>query len=705
MEDSLLSASEAASNSKPAIKKFVEYEVTSEDDTSEHEQNLSYHRASLHNMDDESSRDSTPEKEEIVAEEPSVLGDQETNTAQTVEMPEPKLLAIKQPRRKVSSLTAMYDRSQRQAAAAEDRLEKIRLALEASNYAEYTFKPKISARAKRMQHSSAAFVESVEKSRARLRQHLLDMSDTEEYSFSPQICKKSSVLVQKLREQNEDEASVVDRLYHSNIHPELPNNAEQKTVRTQKEINQHVSSLYQYEEQRKNLIAALRDELRHSKPNVNPVNPSEVVTRLYTNKFHVDPSTVYEKIKSDIPEKYARQNEKYLQSAKIRSLQKWFFHFSNRKNVLSDTDLIIYEGMHMDEKQKVQLLLHRHSNQREWSAEEFIEILSAHEDSSCPLWKVRIFSLSDDPAPADTFTPKIDPVSSLLIERKNENGRLPAHDRLFLAARDSQLRQNVKRLEEERQELNEEENQREKKRKLCATWRRLSKKSLLDQKAKTEESIRYLENGNSIGAIENSETVTDKNISMNRDSPSVELAKGESCTFSFKSPCTSSEPQSPPMKEYPDPPLPSDDSTNVLQTEVAVSVLEQSGWESQTNDAIEQLLRVLSKDPESEKNTLCDAPLSPIVCKPGNPEEVFPLKAPLLGTVTEMGYRSTDVPQGKEETSLFKKNGTQTDISDFLLKCSLCSGVQPISYSQPSMESKRKLKNLGKALYRKTRSE
>lgn len=706
MEDSLLSASEALSNSKPAIKKFVEYEVTSEDDSSDHEPNPSYHPASQHNTDDESSRESTPEREEVVAEEPSVTGDQETNTVQTVEMPAPKLLREKQPRRKVPSLTAMYDRSQRQAAATENRLEKIRLALEASNYAEYTFQPKISARAKRLQHSSSDFVESVEKSRARLRQHLLDMSNAEEYSFSPQICKRSSVIVQKNRAQNEDEVSVVDRLYHSNIHTEQPMDAEPKSVRTQKEIEQHVSSLYQYEERRKNLIAALRDELQHSDQTVPPVNLREVVTRLYTTKVQVNPSAVYEKVTSNIPEKYARETEKYLQSAKIRSLQKWFSHFSNGKNVLSETDLIVYEGMHMDEKQKAQLLLQRHSNQSEWSAEEFIEILSVHDDSSSPLWKVRICSLPDDAAPTDTFTPKIDPVSSLLIERKNESGCLPAHDRLFLAARDSQLKRNVKLLEKERQELHEEEKQREKKRKLCATWRRLSKKSLLDRNsAKAEETIKYLENVKTIEALEDSETVTDKIISMNRDSSSVEPAKGESCTSSSKPPCTLSEPQSSSMKENPDPSLPSDNSANVLQPEAALSVLEQSGWASETSDAIEQLRQVLSESPEYEKNTSCDAPLSPIVFKPGVTEEVFPPEAPLVGTATEFGFPATVGPQGKEETSPFKKKGAQTDTSDFLLKCSLCSGVQPISYSQPSMESKRKLKNLGKALYRKTRNE
>lgn len=717
MESKCFSENNLGSNAGPSIKKFSAFEVASDDDSSEDErraplkENLSPDNDSNTgdgDVDDEDSvkslRDSIPKKEVMAAQDTSALADQETVTGETVEIQEPKHWEAKKAPRKVSSLTAMYEKSQRHAAATEERLKKLRSELEESSYAEYTFKPKISAKAQKIHHSTSDIIESVEKNRARLRQRLLDISSSEVYSFSPQICKRSSVIVEKNRAQGENDTSVVDRLYHSGVHPVVLEDPNPKKVRTQKEIDRHVSSLYQFEERKRNLLASLRHKL-HEKEAASPsVNTREVVARLYTKKVTVDPTTVYKEVENDVSERCSSQNEKYLKSAKTRGLQKWFFHFSNMSNELSESDLDRYNGPYMDEKNKVHLLLQRHSKQTTWKSEEFMEILSTHEDPSFQLWKIRIRSLPEDSAGGETFKPKVDPVSSLLIERRNEGGRLSAHERLFLAARDSQLKEYQKTLEEQRQQLSEEAQRQEKQRKLFAVWRRISEKELLERKKPREtENPRYLEYANSLEALQNSTSSNLEKQTVDRPPSSVTRSAEESFNTREIPSCEAPKASIPLSDEKGKSVTSHDGSKEVSLTVPAASESEPFTMDSQMNSAIKELLKVISESPASMEEASCEALLIPTVNSAFNNEKHINSEASPEDSLIKEESRG-DVSLEKEaKHPPSRRCCDQTEISDFFLHCSLCSGIQPISYSQSSLESKRKLKNLGKALYRRNR--
>lgn len=766
MENILFSENNLPSSSGLSIKKFSEFQVASDDDTPERERDAPVQRApSLGNHDSEdesddddhvdnneeeeeeeeevdhrgvrgnnnvnatvnnhrsgdgddtddndnhnfptSLQDTSVKREKMVPHETSVFADHETTTAETVEIPDPMHWNPKKKSRQLSSLTAIYDRSQKQAAAAEERIKKLRSALEESKFAEYTFKPQISEKAHKMQNSSSHIIESVEENRERLRQRLLDMSEIEEYSFCPQICRKSSLIVEKSRAKNENETSVVNRLYHSTVHPEILEDHKPKKVRTQKEIDKHISSLYEFEEQRKNLLANLRQKLYEKEPRSHSVNTNELVARLYTKKLPVDPTTVYKETENNLSERCSPQNEKYLKSAKIRGLQKWFFHFSSMSDVLSLTDLDNYQGLYLDEKIKVQQLLQRHSNQNVWKVEEFIEILSTHEDPSWQLWKIHIRSPPDNGAETRSFKPKIDPVSSLLIERKSE-GRLPAHDRLFFAARDLQLKKSLKMLEEEKQQLSEQAQRQAKQHKLRAMWRRISEKELLEHKnIKDVENIRYIECKSSPQGLENSEGFTSEKNNADRAPSSVVLSLEDRPPAAPSPPCVVQETEDPVEDFKITSPSPSLD--HVIETAMSdpttVSTPELITTDHQTNDAIEQLLKIMSEKAQSAESMPCQRPPPsfPMV----NP--VLDLAKPMLSDAhtndSGAGKKMPDTSLWQKETrdALARKNYDKTEINDFLLRCSLCSGVQPISCSQPSLESKRKLQNLGKTLYRQSR--
>eukprot|EP00796_Vickermania_ingenoplastis_P010110 gene10111-7077_t len=619
-----------------------------------------------------------------------------------------------------SSNLTIYERSKRQAAASAQRLEKLRFALNQEDRDEYTFRPVISKRAKMLRRSPLDAVESVERYRARLRQHLLDRNEAEECTFTPRICPQSSVIIHRRRSQSENDISVAERLYRQrsgrkgeSLHP-----LQERNVRTPQQIEEHIASLYAFEERKEDVLEALREQQHSFYDVATAAKVRDVVSRLAAPRTQINSEDLYDEGEASPPrnEHHRRQHALYVQRAKARGLRRWFDHFSAGKENLTEADLEAYAGIHTRIRDTVAALLSR-TTQASWCAKDFHDTFVNEEvEHGLPLWRIRIHSDIEPEKNTFTFHPRVDSVSSALASRRKRAAS--AFERLYVAARESQLAERQRMLENVQQQLREEELKQLRHIRMQRQWHRFSQEALAQKHVTKDRDA-----DNCKEEIAHTTPTSDR----------TDLSRDQDCTSRKSSLKSSHHPSvEATLQEVqcPEPSLPS--SSMPEKTEVKVATLKESertafatpSASKKTSRhmhkpkssvlravaALEQALFEVTALPASDSSPIteipegktnveaADTPFKKVDSNDFYPSDFYSTPNKLEGP--EQNSHAIEASQVSPTAFTKSTPTTDTHLRDLLLECSMCRypSAAPTHRAQAQHLHKRRLKELGKAL-------
>ncbi|CCW62899.1 unnamed protein product [Phytomonas sp. EM1] len=421
---------------------------------------------------------------------------------------------------------SIYERGINMKKRKEQGLQHLRAALLEDESKEATFHPKISKRAESLRRRSTTPEDATNAMRMKKRLMLLELPSNESnYSFTPRISRKSAEIVRHARSDSSMSLPIVERLYHGHglskkesrcaLLDDTPR--PKHIVRTPSEINKHIASMYLFESQRQEAIREVQEELLRGAAPTPHVDPSEVVKRL-TSPNPLRRPSAYKAGTHSSPEectfapKLSTAASAYVARARQRGLTRWFLYFSKpNATTLSLEDLRHPHAQHADIASRIEAALIANSGRAatavgegkeeeeaikpspsvvasEWTLQEFLDALTAmeenkglpqfwrespsgdHEESAALSGRGRAKTTDSDL----TFQPQINSKSRALAQRQCREKRaaqLPAHERLFLSVRQQQLQQAQKELEEEQERLVSEQLAEEKRARSILQWR------------------------------------------------------------------------------------------------------------------------------------------------------------------------------------------------------------------------------------------
>lgn len=600
------------------------------------------------------------------------------------------------------SKLSMYERSKRQAAIAAERIEKLRSEIEVLHNGDHTFRPVISRRAMKLKRSPLDTVESAEAYRQRLRDHIFNSYlANKECTFRPKICRRSSKIVSHHRNLS-GATTVCERLYQQRRASPRKSPNPPQTVRTPKQIEEHVASLYDFQAKKEELLSCLREQQHAYRDNDLYVDSASVVARLYQPKINIDEFPLFDDFPAP-PAKnhFAQRNHLYyVQRRQVRSVQSWFMLYSNGGEVL-EAQMLDGQFSITSRGGKVLQVLQKYSNQRSWTCDEFVRIICEHgEAEGVPLWKFQVEVAEEDGchANAHPFHPTVDQVSEAIVLRKG--GRSSStNDRLYFAARSNQLRKHQSKLEEEQRWLKEEEEKFMKKQRLQQEWRHISSAALSSKKGPSQESVH--ERSPPPAFEKHADEIRRSDSSTRSSSSSSSCTKADSthqrvvnAVDVVEGPLMESEVAS---AETPS-------STTLL---VKHSTKKKRGLTKSTVTAVEALQRVLSElecadevsgDGQGSESSSLGSHSSFSCTRITSPSAAISKPQHDLDREESPASKQTSADSKTERSPALYSAPPPSN--DFFVKYSMCCYPRLNSQSDADHERKKRLKNLGRSLYR-----
>lgn len=382
----------------------------------------------------------------------------------------------------------IYERGMKSLERKSVRLEMLRTRLQEEEEHEATFHPSISRRAKALRnadhgtsepHGSAA--------QLRYRLQLLELPDTEmpPTRRTPRISRNSERMVKAHRAQAGATLPPSERLYRDHFYrkeaapPELMI-ASQTIVRTQSEIEEHISSLYAYEANRQQAMAAVRET---------------AFLGASDKQVYVDPAAVVERLTKRPPQRRRAMSSNdafsfrpqrnpsianHISQGRRRGLQRWVATFGGDTQ-LEMSSLRGYTGPDIPEAHVMEQVLRTSDPARTlWDVDDIIAAFADAEQRGVEeIWRRRPSKVESVTLHDLTFRPSVNYRSTVIVDNKEEKMRCGAtHDRLFLSAKAKQLSIKQQELEKEQLALETEHRRYEKRQKMYAQWRDEGKQKL-----------------------------------------------------------------------------------------------------------------------------------------------------------------------------------------------------------------------------------
>lgn len=366
------------------------------------------------------------------------------------------------------SLPSVYERGVRRQAQTREKIAQLRGALLTVEQQEATFHPQISSRARSLSRNHCDLLFDAEAVRLKQRMMLLELPPSPSKSRRSPACS-----ARRCQSAGPSFMPAGERLYRDYYHrlqaAELAREQAWTThcpptaaMRTQKQIEQHINSLYQYRTKRLASLDFVCQEAAAAGDRCSLlVNPADVVRRLSRTQGKNGRTLVVMEDGPTFKPQLSPSVKEHVAKARERGYGRWIEHFMGRWDAILTPDILRrYTGPN----KRVACCLERVLANSPYQStgcdlHELLSLTEPLEKRHWPqLWREKPSADDGDHYSELCFAPRVNRRSRSLVEHQRKQtpsvwDGAPATNRLFHTAKQKQLQQRQNELEEQQAQL------------------------------------------------------------------------------------------------------------------------------------------------------------------------------------------------------------------------------------------------------------